>query len=230
MNGLFGLKKLRPTSLLLFTALAGIAAAPAISQIRPLGLPPKPQSVANQPRTTVPPAPKATTQAPRTAPDAPVPGNPDYKPDQQAVQVVPLPPSLPPAIWDVPSALELVQYINQIGGEGLTPADYDPEGLQAAIQTGNVAAISAAATQRFNMVSSDLALGHVKKPARIDWWVVDNDLNAEKQDALLRSALAQHNLTVALNNLLPTHPQYAALKVALAETPESDVAKRNRIR
>ena len=223
MNGLIGLKKLRPTSLLLFTALTAAVAAPAISQIRPMGVPTQPQPVA-----TVPAPPRT---APRTAPDAPVPGNPDFKADQsQAVQAVPLPPALPPAMWDVPSALELVQYIDQIGGDGLNPADYDATGLQAAIQTGNVLAISAAATQRFNMVSSDLALGHVKKPGRIDWWVADNDLNAEKQDALLRAALAQHNLTAVLNNLLPTHPQYAALKAALAATPESDVAKRNRIR
>ena len=90
--------------------------------------------------------------------------------------------------------------------------------------------ISPAATQRFNQLSSDLALGHVRKPARIDWWVADPDLNAARQDSLLRAALAQHDLTAALNNLLPTHPQYAALKAALAATPVSDEAKRNRIR
>jgi len=101
---------------------------------------------------------------------------------------------------------------------------------KAALQSGNILAFSAAATERFNLVSSDLALGHVKKPGRIDWWVVDNDLNAEKQDALLRAALAQHNIAQALNTLLPTHPQYAALKVALAATPTSDEVKRERIR
>jgi len=70
----------------------------------------------------------------------------------------------------------------------------------------------------------------VKKPARIAWYVVDNDLNAEKQDALLRSALARHDIRSALTGLLPTHPQYAALKKALAETPASDTLKRDRIR
>ena len=47
--------------------------------------------------------------------------------------------------------------------------------------------MSQAATERFNRLSSDLALGHVKKPARIDWWVVDKDLDAARQDALLRA-------------------------------------------
>jgi murein L,D-transpeptidase YcbB/YkuD len=169
---------------------------------------------------------------PKTAaPDAPAPGNPDYQADQpQAAEAAPVPPPLPPAIWDVPNALQLLAYIQQIGAEGLNPADYDPAGLQAALQSGNPVAMSAAATERFNLVASDLALGHVRKPARIDWWVVDNDLNAEKQDALLRGALAQHSVVTSLNALLPTHPQYAALKEALVATPATDEATRSRIR
>jgi murein L,D-transpeptidase YcbB/YkuD len=133
-------------------------------------------------------------------------------------------------VWDVVSVEDLLHYVQQIGAEGLNPDDYDPAGLQAAIASGDVGAISAAATQRFDRVSSDLALGHVKKPARIDWFLTDNDLNAARQDALLRSALARHDIADALNGLLPTHPQYAALKAALAETPADDTAKRDHIR
>ena len=221
---------------LLATSLGLLGANPALSQIRPVGVAPPPTT---KPATTKqaapakplqPGLPKAKTSPPgaRVAPDALVPGNPDFKADQ--AQLAPPPPPLPPVVWDAQSALELVSYIGQVGVEGLNPSDYDPEGLQAAIQTGDPAIISPAATRSFNALSSDLALGHVKKPARIDWWVVDNDLNAEKQDALLRSALAQHNLTTALNDLLPTHPQYAALKAALAKTPLSDVETRDRIR
>ena len=128
------------------------------------------------------------------------------------------------------SAQDLLYYIQQIGKEGLNPADYDPEGLAAAIQGGDPVAMSQVATDRFNRVSSDLALGHVKKPARVDWWVVDKDLDAAKQDALLRSALAQHNIRAALDGLLPTHPQYAALKAALEITPASQTSQLNRIR
>jgi murein L,D-transpeptidase YcbB/YkuD len=47
---------------------------------------------------------------------------------------------------------------------------------------------------------------------------------------LLRSALAQRNITGALNGLLPTHPQYTALKEALALTPATEAAKIARIR
>jgi murein L,D-transpeptidase YcbB/YkuD len=160
-----------------------------------------------------------------------VPGNPDFAPDQpQQVQVAPVPAPLPPVVWDVVSAEDLLHYIQQVGMDGLEPSDYDPQGLAAAIAAGDPVALSDAATQRFDQLSYDLALGHVKKPARIDWYVVDNDLDAAKQDALLRSAIAQHDITAALNSLLPTHPQYAALKAALAEIPADDTAKRDRVR
>jgi murein L,D-transpeptidase YcbB/YkuD len=165
------------------------------------------------------------------APDALAPTNPDFKADQnETTPAAPLPAPLPPVVWDVASAQELLDYIKQIGVEGLNPADYDPAALEAAIQTGNPAVISPIATEHFNQVSSDLALGHIKKPGRIDWWVVDKDLDPQRQDSLLRAALAQHDLTAALNNLLPTHPQYAALKAALAATPPSDTATRDHIR
>jgi murein L,D-transpeptidase YcbB/YkuD len=128
------------------------------------------------------------------------------------------------------NAQDLLHYIQQVGADGLNPADYDPDGLASAIKSGDYYLMSAAATQRFNLLSSDLALGHVKKPARVDWWIVDNDLGAEKQDALLRATLAKHDIAGTLNGLLPEHPQYAALKAALAETPATDTVERDRIR
>ena len=213
-------------ALLVTSILAGVAAGSAGAQIAPMGTAPRP--AATQPRPVAPVQRQATPAKP--APDALAPTNPDFKADQTAAQPAPLPPPLPPAVWDVINAQELLAYIGGVAKEGLNPLDYDPEGLQAAIQSGNVLAISAASTDRFNRLSSDLALGHIKKPARIDWWVADPDLNAEKQDALLRSALAAHAIPQALDGLLPTHPQYAALKSALAEAPATDEARRDRIR
>jgi L,D-transpeptidase YcbB len=215
------------------TAVVAMMAAPAVAQNRPTGVAQAP--AANQPRVPAATAPQAKVKPARPAtagaPDALAPSNPDFKADQNvAAPPVPLPPPLPPVVWDVASAQELLAYIKQIGVEGLDPADYEPETLDAAIQTGNPAVISPIATAHFNQVSSDLALGHIKKPARIDWWVADKDLDAQRQDSLLRAALAQHDLTAALNNLLPTHPQYAALKAALAAAPASDTATRDHIR
>jgi len=230
MNGLLLPAKGHAGSLMLFTALSLIA-APAAAQIAPMGVVPAPPRAAVKPPAVVSKVSTPAAKAPKTTPEGAVPGNPDYAPDQQGpAAAAPAPAPLPPAVWDLMSAQQLLSYIQQIGVEGLDPEDYDPAGLVAAIQTGNPVAMSAAATQRFDLVSSDLALGHVKKPGRTDWYLVDNDLNAEKQDALLRSALAAHDIRTALDGLLPTHPQYAALKAALAKTPASDSADRDRIR
>jgi len=215
-------------TLLLTTALAGAAAGPALAQVQPMGAV-TPKSPKPAPATVIT-KPKASGLS-KAAPDALAPNNPDFKADQpEAAQAVAVPAPLPPAVWDVESAQELLAYIQRVGVEGLDPADYDPAGLETAIATANPAIISPIATERFDQLSSDLALGHVKKPARIDWWVADPDLNAAKQDALLRGALARHNLTAALDGLLPTHPQYAALKAALSATPASEESKRDRIR
>jgi len=223
---------MRANSLTMFTAMAALAAGQAGAQVRTgLATQVRPTAqVARPPAAQSKPAPTKTLQPPAT-PEAPVPGNPDYAP-AQPTQAVPQPEpvQLPPAVWDAVTAQDLLYYIQQIGKEGLNPADYDPEGLAAAIQAGDPLAMSQVATDRFNRVSSDLALGHVKKPARVDWWVVDKDLDAAKQDALLRSALAQHNIHAALDGLLPTHPQYAALKSALEITPTSQTSQINRIR
>ena len=194
--------KPRVNSLLLISASVLLPIAPAMSQV--------PQAPAATPPVSQPGAPATAATVP----------------DQQPVEPAPL----PPPVWTQPDAIELLSFIKQIGGEGLDPADYDPDGLLAAIASGDPVRMSAEATDRFDRVSSDLALGHVKRSARIDWHVTDPDLDAAKQDALLRSAIAQHNVTGALNGLLPTHPQYAALKNALMTTPPTEEAKRDRIK
>ena len=217
--------------MMLFAGLAALIAAPAGAQVKTgLAMQVRPVTSAAKPPVQQPRAVKTKPTQPPVTPEAPVPGNPDYAPESaQGIQTL-APVPLPPVVWDVVSAQDLLSYIQQIGKEGLNPADYDPEELDAAIKSGNPAIVSPIATDRFDRVSSDLALGHIKKPARIDWWVVDKDLDATKQDALLRSALAKHDIRDALDGLLPTHPQYAALKAALENTPETDTVKINRIR
>ncbi len=213
--------KSRVSFLLLVTAGVVLASNPAIAQAKQAD----PARPVSQP-TAKPPviAPAKPTAGAQSA--APVGGSAQSQPEIAQ----PAPPPLPPAVWDAISAEDLLHYIQQIAQEGLNPADYDPDGLAAALRSRNPAVFSKEATDRFNRVSSDLALGHVKKPGRIAWFVVDDDLDAAKQDGLLRSALATHQIADALNSLLPTHPQYAALKNALAMTPETDTLKLNRVR
>jgi murein L,D-transpeptidase YcbB/YkuD len=221
MNGLMPMGR-RSKCLMFVTALAAFSVQPAVAQTAPA------KPVTTKPATTKPVAAKPLQPTP--AIPIPFPANPANQPAPAQVVPAPAPPPLPPVVWDAVSAQDLLYYIQQVGTEGLNPADYDPAGLAAAIQSRAPMIISAAATDRFNRLSSDLALGHVKRSARIAWFMADPDLDAAKQDALLRSALATHQIADALNSLLPTHPQYAALKAALEMTPASQKAKRDRIR
>jgi murein L,D-transpeptidase YcbB/YkuD len=209
---------------LLFTTAVSLFAGSALAQAQAAPDPLAPRPAANVPV-------QHPAGAPATA--APAPGSVTPVSTQPAGPAQPMaetPPPLPPIVWDLPNAQILYIYIQQVGRDGLNPADYDPAGLYAALQTRDPVLISKEATDRFNHLSSDLALGHVTKAARIGWFMADPDLDAAKQDALLRGALAEHRVADALNGLLPTHPQYAALKAALAMTPSTDTAKLDRIK
>ena len=154
----------------------------------------------------------------------------------QAVDPLAAQPALPPAppppppFWSLADVQELLAYITGVGRDGLDPADYDAPGLAATLSRGDPVAVSAAATERFNKLSNDLALGHVRRTDRDGSFIVDKDLDAQKQDALLRNALAQHGIGAALNALLPTHPQYQNLKDALAAAKPAETDKINRLR
>src|SRR4051794_30630166 len=135
MNELVRGKHLLSKSPLLFAALGLTGLSPALAQVKPA---PKPAVQAPvKPAAPKPAAPKPATAVPaagqpKATPEGAVPGNPDYKAGQpEATAQPPAPPALPPAVWDPVSAQDLVYYIKQIGVEGLNPADYDPEGLEA---------------------------------------------------------------------------------------------------
>ena len=142
-------------------------------------------------------------------------------------------PPPPPPIWQIAQVQSLLGYIRQVGRDGLSPADYDPAGLEAAWRSGDPVTLSKAATDRFNQLSSDLALGHVRGDARVDWHVEDHDLDEARQRQMLEAALATNRIPEVLNSLLPAHPQYASLKAALARAEAGSAGERanvNRIR
>jgi L,D-transpeptidase YcbB len=173
-------------------------------------------------RVPAPPIAAPTIAGPAAAPPAAV--------QQVAPQAVVEPAPLPPAMWDLTDAQQLLSYIQGVRAEGLSPADYDPKGLSAAIASGNLVRMSQAATDRFKRLASDLALGHVRAKDRIDWHIDDPDLDGDRLDQLLRWALHTHRLAETLNGLNPKHPQYASLKQALAMTPPDQTDQINRIR
>jgi L,D-transpeptidase YcbB len=177
------------------------------------------QAIAQAIPTPAPPP--AATPAPGSDPIAPL------APPEGAAPVVE---ELPPPLWPMADAQELLAYINSIGREGLDPLDYDPAGLVAAMRSGDPMLLAKAATERFNLVSSDLAFGHVRGDDRQGWHIADKDLDDARQREMLEAALATHRVAAVLQTLLPTHPQYASLKNALALSDKLDTAKLNRIR
>jgi murein L,D-transpeptidase YcbB/YkuD len=214
----------RITLWLSFSALTIAPAALAAAQV-PASAPAQP---APQGRV---PAPIA--RSPMTAPPVAMPPGAPVQMQAQPGPQLPAPavaPTLPPPLWTGADVNQLLTAILDSAREGLDPRDYDSADLLTAIQTNNPALVSAAATERFNKLSLDLALGHVRGKDRQNWHIPDADLDAQKQDLLLRTALLQHRVGEALRGLLPTHPQYLALRNALAVTPKTEALNVDRIR
>ena len=131
-------------------------------------------------------------------------------------------------LWQVEDAEELLSYVATLDTVGLDPSDYDHAAVRAALDSADYAALSTAATMLFEAVAGDLAHGHAGEKARIDWHIVDTDFQGEgAMRAYLAQALASGSLTSSLDQLAPTHPQYAALVNALA-TERAKGAKANK--
>jgi murein L,D-transpeptidase YcbB/YkuD len=148
-------------------------------------------------------------------------------PPPAAVPAAPAPSQIA-ADWSRKDAQALLAFVEDIGQEGLDPADYNPNALRDAIAAKDEA-LSGLATATFLKLAGDLMFGHVRGDDRIDWHVADDSLNAYDQQALLDRAVKEHEVAETLSSLVPTHPQYAALKGLLAD-PAIDAKTRNRIR
>ncbi|HVF84182.1 MAG TPA: L,D-transpeptidase family protein [Sphingomicrobium sp.] len=177
----------------------------------------------------VPPA-MAAAQSAQPAPAIAVP-----KADPLAVAPVPplapvVPVELPPPFWQASAAGELLAYIRQVGREGLDPRDYDPGKLELALRGGDPTTLARVATDSFNRLARDLALGHVRGAARHQWFVVDKDLEGDRARQLLMQAVTTMRVADTLNSLLPTHPQYWSLKNALTLANPTDALAINKIR
>ena len=183
-----------------------------------------PAPVATPVATPTPVLPAQPTLAPGAAVTQPVEGTSPATPPG-TIGVVP---SVAP--WTVNDAIDLLAAINTIGEEGLIPADYQPDALRAAISVGPGAALDEQASRSFVWLVEDLRDGRTPMTARVQWFAVDPDQDLNPTPTLLIRATAGHDVTGTLASLAPTYPDYAALKAALAETPKSDVARRDAIR
>ena len=200
--------------LLMFAAAGADRRRPALGAGRADAAGPAPAPVA--------PAPKPAGPAGRARRAGP--GQPRFQRRQPQPRRAPVPPPLPPASGTRASAQDLLHYIQQVGGEGSNPADYDPAGLDrrdpVRQSAGDVGQPRPSASTGFRRTWRSATS---RRPARIDWYVTDKDLDAGQAGRAAARALAQHQCPRrAATALLPTHPQYAALKAALAMTPATD--------
>ncbi|HYI65190.1 MAG TPA: L,D-transpeptidase family protein [Allosphingosinicella sp.] len=150
----------------------------------------------------------------------------------EPVAAAPAPPPAPaPApAWRRDTAEELLRYVEGVAPEGLDPASYSPDRLRAAIAAGDESAITPVATPIFLKLAADLSGGSVRGRGRVDWHMPDSGLDAAGQQRLLAQVTRGGGVGAALDALLPTHPQYAGLKRALAATAPEDEARRDLVR
>lgn len=148
--------------------------------------------------------------------------------------VQPLPAAAPqyPVVqqWGVADAGKLLGAIRAIGAEGLDPQDYHPAALEQAIALGPGPELDRVASESFAWLVEDLRDGRTPMSARKQWFVVDPDADLMPTGQVMMKALASHDVAGTLAGLDPTHPDYAALKAALASTPASETKTRKLIR
>lgn len=133
-------------------------------------------------------------------------------------------------VWPASAAEELLYVIGHVGKDGLNPEDYEPEALRSAIAGGEGAALNAVASRTFTWLVEDLRDGRTPMEQRKQWFVVDPDPDLFPTGDIMARALESGDVAGALASLQPTHPDYLALREALAQTPESDTEQRRLIR
>lgn len=132
--------------------------------------------------------------------------------------------------WPVERAQALLDAIPAVALEGLDPAEYRPDALAAAIAAGEGAELDRVATTVFTWLVEDYRDGRTPIDARRAYLMEDADTARVSAAVLMERALATGDIRGTLNSLLPSHPDYAALRAVLSITPAQETARRERIR
>jgi murein L,D-transpeptidase YcbB/YkuD len=157
----------------------------------------------------------------QTAPAAqPTAGPVDLLPPPAATPTPVAPPPAP--AWSLRDAQALLAAIQAVGADGLEPKDYEPATLAAAIAGGEGIGLNETATRLFSWLVEDLRDGRTPMDARVQWFAVDPDRDVNPTALVLARALENHSVRAELAALTPLHPDYAALKTALATAAPAD--------
>lgn len=134
-----------------------------------------------------------------------------------------------PEHWDRATASTLLTYIEQIGSHGLKPADYAPEQLRKAIDSGDAGALEKQADESFGLVAEDLAVGHVPPGQRGRYYIAPNSLDTALVARMIDMGITAHQVSWVLDSFAPQSPEYAALRKALAGPDGADPTKRRQL-
>lgn len=123
--------------------------------------------------------------------------------------------------WSVANAKALLAFVKSVGDEGLFPKDYNPDGLQAAIDSGSQIQLDKTATDSFLLLATHMRDGRTPNAARKQWFMTDSDADKTPLVPLLTAALVSGTVPQALVGLDPVHKNFAVLKASLksAKTP-----------
>ena len=193
------------------SALMLVIAAPALAAVQPAPVP----------------APRAPASATTAAPIV------QSVPSPTATPTPPLAPIVipePVMAWPVAEAQALLRVIEDIHSEGLIAADYRPAALKAAIAAGPGPELDEIASRSFAWLAEDMRDGRTPMTARVQWFAVDPDQDKMPTAKLMEQALQSRDVAGVIGSLAPTHPDYTALKLALAETAPAQKLRRALIR
>ena len=136
----------------------------------------------------------------------------------------------PTSRWDHKNIETLIAVANNIASDGLDPAEYDVQALEAKLFNGENDETDVAASGLFLQLAFDLYAGAVPREQRLRWHVEGPAANRELVDRAEERALRANRVAEELALLAPIHSQYWALKTALAKTSTDDIAAIERLR
>ncbi|SNS17173.1 L,D-transpeptidase catalytic domain [Sphingomonas laterariae] len=133
--------------------------------------------------------------------------------------------------WTPEMAGDLLAEIAAAEGEGLDPAPYAGEAMRRELAlTGGSALLDRMADDAALKLARDYLQGRVADRAAFDWHIERKDVDLNQLAIALRRAAEAGQMRPWLRSLLPQDSRYAALRDALAATPASDSAGRDRLR
>lgn len=118
--------------------------------------------------------------------------------------------------WSKDNARSLVAFIDHVGDEGLFAKDYNAGAIKAAIAAGEQVTLDKVATDSFLLLATHLRDGRTPNAARKQWFMTDSDADNTPLLPLLSHALTTNSVPEMLAGLDPVHPDFVALKGALA--------------